>query len=94
MDEISACIHDNADNCDCRKPKPGLILALAARHGVDLSRSWMIGDQDRDITSGKNAGVSTILLKRAYNSGEQSGADVVAPSLTEAVKAILSSPNS
>jgi D-glycero-D-manno-heptose 1,7-bisphosphate phosphatase len=89
LDEISACTHDNADNCDCRKPKPGLILSLAARHGVDLSRSWMIGDQDRDIVSGKNAGVSTALLSRQYNSGEQSNADIVAPTLSQAVQAIL-----
>lgn len=71
VDEILACPHDTADNCPCRKPKPGLILDLAQRHGVDLSQSWMIGDQDRDISSGKAAGCRTILLQRPYNAGSR-----------------------
>src|SRR5262245_37039564 len=49
VDGISACLHDNHDHCDCRKPKPGLLTVLAASHGVDLEQSWMVGDQDRDI---------------------------------------------
>jgi D-glycero-D-manno-heptose 1,7-bisphosphate phosphatase len=89
VEEISACTHDNADHCACRKPKPGLILELAGRHDIDLEHSWMIGDQDRDVQSGKSAGVATVLLQRSYNSGE--GADVVAGTLTDAVRAILSS---
>jgi D-glycero-D-manno-heptose 1,7-bisphosphate phosphatase len=87
LDEILACTHDNADACACRKPKPGLLLDLALRHGVDLSRSWMIGDQDRDITCGRAAGCRTILLARSYNSGAD--ADHVVDTLTQAMAAIL-----
>ena len=56
VDEIAACRHDNADDCACRKPKPGLLLDLAARHDIDLSTSFMVGDQDRDIACGRAAG--------------------------------------
>lgn len=87
VEEIAACRHDNADNCACRKPKPGLLTDLAARHGIDLAASWMVGDQDRDIACGRAAGCKTILLARAYNS--QAGADHAAASLTQAADIIL-----
>ena len=87
VERISACTHDNADNCVCRKPKPGLITGLAQDHTLDLTRSWMVGDQDRDIACGRNAGVRTILLRRPYNSG--AGADHVVATLTQAAAVIL-----
>lgn len=43
-----------------RKPNPGMLLDAAARHGLDLARSWMIGDKERDITTGKRAGCKTV----------------------------------
>lgn len=48
--------------CDCRKPKPGLILKAAKEHKIDLSNSWMIGDILNDIEAGNTAGCKTILL--------------------------------
>lgn len=90
VDEVVACRHDNADACACRKPKPGLILDLAARHGIDLSRSWMIGDQDRDIACGQAAGCATILIARPYNSGADAGATRTIESLSQAIPAIAS----
>lgn len=92
VDEIAACLHDNADGCGCRKPKPGLVLDLAERHGVDLHQSWMIGDQDRDIACGKAAGCNTILLGREYNSGTDSGADQVVERLSQSLASILYRP--
>ncbi len=87
LDDIAACTHDNADHCACRKPKPGLVSGLALKHGVDLGASWVIGDQDRDVQTGRAAGVATILLRRPYNSG--SGADHVVETLSEAVALVL-----
>ena len=92
MDGIAACRHDNADNCHCRKPRPGLILDLAILHGIDLSESWMVGDQDRDITCGQAAGCRTILLSRPYNSGAASGANHVVESLSQAISVIAPTP--
>lgn len=89
VEAISACLHDNADNCACRKPKPGLLLDLAARRDLDLADSWMVGDQDRDIDCGRAAGVRTVLLDRDYNSGVGAAADATTSTLSQAVDAIL-----
>lgn len=49
-------------NCDCRKPKPGMLLAAAQDFNIDLSQSWMIGDGENDVQAGKNAGCRTVLI--------------------------------
>lgn len=53
-------------DCDCRKPSPGLIYRAAKEHGLDLSRSWMIGDILDDVESGRRAGCRTILLDNGH----------------------------
>jgi D-glycero-D-manno-heptose 1,7-bisphosphate phosphatase len=53
--------------CECRKPKPGLLLQAAQDLGIDLSRSWMIGDILNDVEAGKRAGCKTVLID---NGGE------------------------
>lgn len=58
---IYACTHDR-DECDCRKPKPGLLLMAAEEHGIDLAASWLVGDHGRDIEAGLAAGCRTILV--------------------------------
>lgn len=72
-------------DCDCRKPKPGLILRASRDFNIDLSRSWMIGDDGRDIGCGKNAGCKTALI----GDDQSLGADVMCSSLLEAVEMIL-----
>jgi D-glycero-D-manno-heptose 1,7-bisphosphate phosphatase len=56
-------------DCDCRKPKPGMLLKAAQKYNIDLSRSWMVGDDDRDIQAGINAGCKTALIsaERGYS---------------------------
>lgn len=56
FDGIYACTH-LAGTCDCRKPSPVMIQNATRDHGLDLARSWMIGDHDRDIQMGLNAGL-------------------------------------
>lgn len=51
-------------DCACRKPKPGLLLAAAKAHGLDLGASWMVGDGLTDIRAGRAAGCRTILVSR------------------------------
>jgi len=87
VDEVAVCEHDNADDCACRKPRPGMLLDLARRHDLDLSASIMVGDQDRDIACGHAAGCATVLLARPYNSG--AGADHVVESLSQALSVIM-----
>jgi len=67
IDDILVCIHDDMDNCDCRKPKPGLILKAAEKWNIDLSKSFMIGDRWKDVGAGKSAGCKTILLDALHN---------------------------
>lgn len=54
-------------NCNCRKPKPGLILQAAKDFNIDLQNSWMIGDSDSDIEAGKSAGCNVIKLTEDFN---------------------------
>jgi D,D-heptose 1,7-bisphosphate phosphatase len=52
--------------CDCRKPAPGLILQAAREHGLDLARSWLIGDILNDMEAGHRAGCRTVLLDNGH----------------------------
>ena len=65
--EFFVCYHDQADGCDCRKPKPGLILQAAQKYELDLSLSWMVGDRWTDIVAGQVAGSKTIFVDYDYN---------------------------
>jgi len=78
-------------DCDCRKPKPGMILLAACDLNIDLTRSYIVGDRESDIRAGINAGVSTVLVKTNgdYWSDEGVAADFRAESLPEAVEKIL-----
>ncbi len=55
------------DNCNCRKPKPGLILQAAEKYSLDLSHSWMVGDRCKDIAAGQAVGLKTIFIDYNYN---------------------------
>jgi histidinol-phosphate phosphatase family protein len=59
--DILYCPHDR-DACECRKPKPGMLLEAARRHGIDLRQSWMVGDSPKDAEAGKAAGCRTVLV--------------------------------
>lgn len=71
--------------CDCRKPKPGLILAAQKDFNIDLSSSWMIGDSKNDILAGKNAGCSTALIT---NDNVDFGQDKTIQSLSDIVNVL------
>ena len=62
IDDIFFCPHHPDEGCACRKPKPGLILAAHRRHGIDLSRSVMVGDSAKDILAGQAAGCARTVL--------------------------------
>ena len=75
--------------CDCRKPKPGLLIQAAKDLNIDLARSWMVGDGDNDVLAGRNAGTRTgrILSQDADSSGTE--ADITGFSLLDVIKKIL-----
>lgn len=68
-------------DCDCRKPKPGMLLKAAQDFNIDLSQSWMIGDGENDVKAGQNAGCRTALI-----GSEDYGQDMTVNSLLHAVK--------
>lgn len=61
--EWAICPHLPSTGCDCRKPSPKMIKDLAVKHKVDLSKSWMIGDNKSDILAGRAAGCQTIHVR-------------------------------
>lgn len=71
-------------DCDCRKPKPGMLLQAAKEFNIDLSASWMIGDSEADVLAGKAAGCRT-----AYLGTENYAQDVTTQILDEAIDCIL-----
>ena len=62
VDDIFICLHDDHHNCNCRKPKPGMLMEAAKRWNIDLSESYMVGDRWKDIEAGKDAGCKTVLI--------------------------------
>lgn len=69
LDLIQVCYHGgdaHSQPCNCRKPKPGMLTAAAAQLGLDLAKSWMIGDRWGDIDAGHAAGCRTILINHGY----------------------------
>ena len=89
VDDIRTCLHNDAAGCDCRKPKPGMILKAAAQHGIDLARSYVVGDRWRDVAAGRAAGCSTVFIDYGYKQDGPNHPDVVVRSLAEATELIL-----
>ena len=80
-------------DCDCRKPKPGLLLKAALDYNIDLSQSWMIGDSESDIKAGINAKCKTALISTKYKTEDNSkdyNQNVTGDSLLDCVNKILS----
>ena len=90
LDAIEVCLHGDTEACECRKPKPGMLLRDAATYGIDLRDSFMIGDRWRDIDAGAAAGCRTILIDGGYaERASRQAPDHVCRSLADAVNWIL-----
>ena len=90
LDALYACFHDDADGCDCRKPKPGLVHRAAAEHDVNVGASYLIGDRFKDIACGRAAGCTTIFIDRGYaETVATTGADSTVHSLDEGMHVIF-----
>jgi len=91
IDRVEVCYHpgQGASECDCRKPKPGMLLRAARELGIDLARSFMVGDRWRDIDAGHAAGVTTILVDYGYAEALRQPPQHRVHSLREATTLIL-----
>lgn len=88
-DDVKVCYHIDADSCECRKPKPGMLIEAARDWHIDLTRSFMVGDRWRDVEAGKAAGCYTFFIDYEYRERRPANPDVVVKSLFEASKRIL-----
>lgn len=89
LDAIYVCTHDDVDDCPCRKPRPGMLLQAADDFGIDLARSFLVGDRWRDISAGFAAGCRTFLVGEGYGEVFPDPPDAVVASLLEASGPIL-----
>jgi D-glycero-D-manno-heptose 1,7-bisphosphate phosphatase len=70
--DVFFCPHSNESNCECRKPKPGMLLSAKNKHNINMRESWMIGDSERDITAASLAGIkNTILVRSGHKIDEE-----------------------
>ena len=89
IDEFRTCYHDSVDGCGCRKPQPGALLSAARLHGIDLARSFMVGDRWRDVVAGQRAGCKTCFIDYGYAEKQPELVDFRVASLSEAARIIL-----
>ncbi len=104
LDGLYVCVHHPTEgeppyraSCDCRKPEPGLLRRAAGDLGLDLSRSWVVGDKISDVLTGRRVGAGAILVLTGYGLGEweyrrsrwPTQPDHVAGDLLDAVEWIL-----
>lgn len=98
IEAVYYCIHNSDENCECRKPKPGLLLKASKELGIDLKKTYMVGDYISDIEAGAAAGSKTILVKTGRGGETISKRDewtvepdYIVSDLSEAVEIIIKS---
>ena len=89
FDAVEVCEHDDTEQCDCRKPKSGMILRAREKLGLDLARSFMVGDRWRDIEAGRRVGCCTVLIGDGYGEAFPSAPTVKVGSLPAAASWII-----
>jgi D-glycero-D-manno-heptose 1,7-bisphosphate phosphatase len=88
--DIFHCPHLPDSNCECRKPKPGMLLLAKDKYNIDMQNSWLIGDKEDDIIAANNSNISnTILVKSGHKINEiDSNAKYILESINEANQVI------
>jgi D-glycero-D-manno-heptose 1,7-bisphosphate phosphatase len=92
LDGIQLCWHagsSQGEPCDCRKPKPGLLLRAAVTHEIDFARSFLVGDRWRDVDCANAAGCRAVFIERGYREQLRTRPEFTVATFSEAVDAIL-----
>jgi D-glycero-D-manno-heptose 1,7-bisphosphate phosphatase len=92
LDGIEVCFHAGArygEPCDCRKPKPGMLLRAAASHHIDLRRSFLIGDRWRDVDCAQAAGCRAVFIDHGYRETLRGKPEFTVVTFQEGVTMIL-----
>ena len=88
FDDFYYCPHHPDEHCPCRKPEPEMLLRARAQHGINLKKSYVVGDKEADMLLAKAVGAKGILVQTGELK-ESQDADFIAKNLTEAVNWII-----
>ena len=90
--DVFYCPHSPDSHCNCRKPKPGMLLNAKHKHNINMQNSWIIGDKEADIIAGISSGITnTILIKSGHRIDElNSKAEFIIDSIQQTNKIITS----
>jgi heptosyltransferase-2 len=88
FDDFYYCPHHPAEHCPCRKPEPGMLLRARVKHGIDLKRSFVVGDKEADMILARAVGAKGIFVKTGQDK-ESLSADYTAKDLKEAADFII-----
>jgi D-glycero-D-manno-heptose 1,7-bisphosphate phosphatase len=75
--DVLHCPHSSDSNCNCRKPKPGMFIKAKNKYDIDMEKSWMIGDSERDIQAANLAGIKQTILVRSGKKINESKSDAM-----------------
>ncbi|TAK86091.1 MAG: HAD family hydrolase [Betaproteobacteria bacterium] len=89
IDAVKICYHLDQHGCECRKPKPGMLLQAASELGIDLAQSYLVGDRWRDIAAAQAAGCSAYFIDWKYSEKRPNEPYVAVKSLSDAADQIL-----
>jgi D-glycero-D-manno-heptose 1,7-bisphosphate phosphatase len=89
LQDVKVCPHDDAAECDCRKPKAGLLLEAARDWDIDLSASYLVGDRWRDIEAGQRAGCQAMFIDYHYREPRPQAPFISVRSLRDAAMKIV-----
>ena len=87
--DIYFCPHSKNENCECRKPKPGMIVAAAKKYKINFSKSFLVGDRASDIEAGKKVGCRLIFINRNYKEPKPISQELTVNNLRSATNYIL-----
>jgi D-glycero-D-manno-heptose 1,7-bisphosphate phosphatase len=93
LEAVYTCYHEDADRCECRKPRPGLLTQAASELGIDMPQSFMVGDRWSDVAAGKAAGCTTFLVDSPYSQAQRCTPDFVVVDLLAAAHRIVALVN-
>jgi D-glycero-D-manno-heptose 1,7-bisphosphate phosphatase len=89
IDAVKACFHTDSEGCDCRKPKPGMLLEAARELGIDLGASFMVGDRWRDVAAAHGAGCKALFIDYKYQEQQPEQPFLKVESLPDAAGVIV-----
>ena len=92
VDAIKVCYHVERDDCQCRKPRPGMLLEAAAEHDISLRESYVVGDRWRDIAAGQAVGCQSFFIDYRYVEKQPEQPHIAVESLLDAAARILAEP--